>query len=148
MNPLDIRKRMRVFALKMSSQGELTNEEYKFLHQVFNRIADGEDANEVLGVKFGRGKSLNDANIRQAISFIIHWIECAIQPLDGELPGHGYSVSEACNAAAPILKEMLGLENTDKYDAEYIRQCYYKPEFSHMRSLERRALDHDSPFNP
>ena len=132
MNPLDIRKRFRVFALKMSSQGELTKEEYEFLYQVFNRIADGEDANEVLGVKFGRGKSLNDANIRQAISFIIHWIECAIQPLDGELPGHGFTVSEACNAAAPILKEMLGLESTDKYDAEYIRQCYYKPEFSHM----------------
>ncbi len=148
MNPLDMRKRMRVFALKMSSRGELTNEENEFLHQVFNRIADGEDANEVLGVKFGRGKSLNDASIRQAISFIIHWIECAIQPLDGELPGHGYSVSEACNAAAPILKEMLGIENTDKYDAEYIRQCYYKPEFSHMRSLARRALDQDSPFNP
>ena len=148
MNPLDIRKRLRVFSLKMSSQGELTKEEYEFLHHVFNRIADGEDANKVLGIKFGRGKSLNDANIRQAISFIIHWIECAVQPLDGELPGHGYTVSEACNAAAPILKEMLGLASTDRYDAEYIRQCYYKPEFAHMRSKDRKTFDEDSPFQP
>ena len=146
MNPLDVRKKLKIFAKKMSMQEVPTDGEYIFLKNVFSRIADGEDANEVLGVKFSRGNSLKDARNRQAISFIIHWIECAMQPVDGELPGNGYSVTEACNAAVPILKKLLDVENTDKYDAEYIRQCYYKPEFAHMRSVTLTALDQDSPF--
>lgn len=146
MNPLDIRKRLQLFAKKMSTQSQLTNEEYEFLANVFDRIANGEDANEVLGVNFVRGHTLKNAKNRQAISFIIQWIECAIQPTTDDLPGLGYSVSEACNEAVPILRKMLGVEDSEKYDAEYIRQCYYKPEFAHMRSTNRGALDQDSPF--
>lgn len=148
MNPLDVQKRIKVFATKLSTGTPLSDEERTYLANVFGRIADGEDANEVLGVKFGRGKSLSDARKRQAISFIIHWIECAIQPVNSAIPGLGYDVSEACNEAAPILRKMLGVEDSDKYDAEYIRQCYYRPEFAHMRSELRGTLDQDSPFQP
>jgi len=148
MNPLDVQKRLKVFAQKLSTHAPLSNEEHEYLANVFDRIAEGEDANEVLGVKFGKGNSLSDAKKRQALSFIIHWIECAIQPVDAEIPGHGYDVSQACNEAVPILRKMLGVEDGDKYDADYIRQCYYKPAYAHMRSELRRALDQDSPFQP
>ena len=148
MNPLDVKKRLKVFAQKLSTHTPLSNEEHEYLSNIFSRIADGEDANEVLGVKFGRGKSLSDARKRQALSFIIHWIECAIEPVDSDMPGLGYSVSEACIQAEPILRKMLEVEGTDKYDAEYIRQCYYKPEFVHMRSVYRGVLEQDSPFQP
>ena len=146
MNPLDVKKRLQVFAKKMSNKSLLTNEEYEFLAKVFDRIANGEDANEVLGVKFARGNSLTHAKNRQAISFIIHWIECAIQPTDGEIPGLGFSVSQACTEAAPILRTMLGVKGTEKYDAEYIRQCYYNQDFAHMRSTSRGVFEQDSPF--
>jgi hypothetical protein len=148
MNPLDIRKRMKIFSQKLSARSLLSDEEQEYLANVFYRIAEGEDANEVLGVKFGKGNSLSDAKKRQALSFIIHWIECAIQPIDAEIPGLGYDISQACNEAAPILRKMLGVEDSDKYDAEYIRQCYYKPTYAHMRSELRGALDQDSPFQP
>ena len=148
MNPLDVRKRLKVFAQKLEMHSPLSDEEQGYLANVFDRISDGEDANEVLGVKFGKGNSLSDAKKRQALSFIIHWIESAIQPVDAEIPGLGYDVSQACNEAAPILRKMLGVEDSDKYDAEYIRQCYYKPAYAHMRSELRRALDQDSPFQP
>jgi hypothetical protein len=148
MNPLDVKKRLKVFAEKLSTHSPLSNEEREFLVNVFSRIANGEDANEVLGVKFGRGKSLSDAKKRQALSFIIHWIECAIKPVDSDTPGLGYTVSEACIKAEPILRKMLEVEDDDKYDAEYIRQCFYKPEFAHMRSVDRGAFDQDSPFQP
>lgn len=146
MNPLDNRKRLIAFAEKMSNQTPPSEAEYAFLKNAFYRIGNGEDANYVLGVKFGRGQSLSDAKQRQALSFIIMWIESAIQPVDGENPGLGYSVSEACEKAAPVLRKMLGVEDTDKYDAEYIRQCYYKKEFEHMRSETRGVFDRDSPF--
>lgn len=148
MNPLDVKKRHHVFAIRMSERAALTHEDYDFLAHVFSRFADGEDANEVLGLKFGRGKSMADAKKRQALSFIIHWIECAIQPIYGDIPGHGYTVSEACDAAVPILRQMLGVDDSEKYDSEYIRQCYYKPEYSHMRAHTRGAFDRDSPFQP
>lgn len=148
MNPLDVKKRLKVFAAKLSSDSPLTTEERKYLANVFNRIANDEDANEVLGVKFGRGNTIADAKKRQALSFIIHWVECAIQPADGDLPGLGYSVTQACDEAAPLLRQMLGVEDSEKYDSEYIRQCYYKPEYAHMRSLTRVAFDRDSPFQP
>lgn len=148
MNPLDVQKRIKVFATKLSTDTPLSDEERTYLANVFDRIADGEDANEVLGVKFGRGKSLSDARKRQAISFIIHWIECAIEPVDSEVPGLGYTVSEACIEAELIIKKMLGVEGSDKYDAEYIRQCYYNPAFAHMRSQNRGIFESDSPFQP
>ena len=148
MNPLDVRKRLQAFADKMSMRKKLTIQEYDFLANLFERVANGEDANEVMGVKFGRGNSLSDAKKRQAISCIIHWIECAIQPTDTEIPGLGYSVSQACSEAVPMLRKMLGVDSSEKYDSEYIRQCYYKPEFAHMRSINRGAFDLDSPFAP
>jgi hypothetical protein len=148
MNPLDVKKRLHVFAIRMSERADLTHVDYDFLANVFSRFADGEDANEVLGLKFGRGNSMADAKKRQALSFIIHWIECATQPFDGDIPGLGYTVSEACHEAVPILRQMLGVEDSEKYDSEYIRQCYYKPEYSHMRTLTRGVFDRDSPFQP
>jgi hypothetical protein len=148
MNPLDVQKHLKSFATRMSERAELTNEEYDFLTKVFSRFAAGEDANEVLGLKFGKGNSLTDAKRRQALSFIIQWIECAVQPVDGEFPGLGYTVSEACVLAVPLLQKRLGVEGTEKYDSEYIRQCYYKPEYEHMRSQTRGAFDQDSPFQP
>ena len=148
MNPLDNRKYLKYLSKKLSTKASLTDEERKFLSTILSRIAYGEDANKVLGVQFGRGSSLADAKSRQVISFAIHWIECAIQPTDSELPGHGYSVTQACAEIAPILRKMLGEEYSEKYDTEYIRQCYYKPEYSHMRSVERGTFDMDSPFQP
>ena len=148
MNPLDVRKQLHVFAEKMGAHQQLNQEEYQYLANVFMRIANGEDANAVLGVKFHRGNSFADAKLRQGLSFIIHWIECAIQPEDADIPGLGYSVSKACVEAAPILRKMMGVEDSDKYDAEYIRKCYYKPDFAHMRSEFRGILDQDSPFEP
>jgi hypothetical protein len=148
MNPLDVKKRLKVFAKRMSTHSPLSNEEYDYLANAFMQIADGEDANQVLGVKFGRGNSLSDGKKRQALSVTIHWIECAIQPADGPIPGLGYSVSKACSEAVPVLRKMLGVEDSEKYDAEYIRQCYYKPEFSHMRTELRGVFDRDSPFQP
>ncbi|MEY4351715.1 MAG: hypothetical protein RL078_1794 [Bacteroidota bacterium] len=148
MNPLDIRKRLKHFSKKMSSNSPLTQEEYTFLASAFSRIADGEDANEVFGVQFKRGKSIADAEKRQAISFVIQWIECAIQPVDAEVPGLGYSTTKACEEAAPILRKILGEEQSEKYDAEYIRQCYYSPKYKHMRSEFRGIYEDDSPFQP
>jgi hypothetical protein len=148
MNPLDIKKRLKFFAEKLATHSPLSNEECEYLASSLTRIADGEDANHVFGVKFGRGNSLKDAKNRQAISFIVHWIECAVQPTNGEIAGLGLSVSAACAEAAPILRKMLGVDDSQKYDDEYIRQCYYKPEFAHMRSVLRGTFDQDSPFQP
>lgn len=146
MNPLDTRKRMATFAKKLKTCAPLTEEEYAYLEAVFDRLSCGEDPSAVLGLKFGRGQSEEDARHRQALHLVLHWIECATQPLDADPAGLGYSVTKACEEGSKILRKQLEVTDPDAYDASYVRKCYYNPKYQHMRKTLVGALDIDSPY--
>jgi hypothetical protein len=147
-NPLDIRKRMAGFAQKLRSREELSEDEYAYLEAVFQLLSEGEDPAAVLGLKYGRGQSEMDARYRRALHLVIHWMHCAIQPIDADLPGHGYSVTQASEEGANILKQLLGVTNSDAYDASYLRKCYYDPKYQHMKKTMVGTFDADSPYQP
>lgn len=146
MNPLDFRKNIAAFSQQMARRIPPSEEQYAYLAEIFDRIAKGENANEVLGVAFTRGRSLKDAKHRQALSSVIQWIECVIVGPDSNEAGRGLTIKEACDEAAPMLRELLGIPGSEKYDAEYVRQCFYNPAYAHMRSPTRTHFEQDSPF--
>lgn len=146
MNPLDTRKRMAEFSKKLQSRVALREEEYAYLETVFHRLSTGEDPAAVLGLKYGRGQSAEDARHRQALHLVIHWIECAIQPVDADPPGLGYSVTNACEEGSKILRKQLDVTDPDAYDASYVRKCYYNPKYQHMKKTVVGAFHTDSPY--
>ncbi len=146
MNPLDQKKRMKAFAEKMNKCLPPTDEEYAYLSCVFSRLANGEEPAVVLGLAYQPGHSEEDAKTRQLLQFIIHWIESAIRPMDADPPGLGYTVTKACHEASAIMRHMTGNTETEMYDAEYVRQCFYKKEYAHMRKTAVGIYDPDSPY--
>lgn len=148
MNPLDTRKRMAEFSKKLQSRATLQEDEYAYLEAVFQRLSTGEDPTTVLGLNYGRGQSEDDARHRQALHLVMHWIECAIQPEDADLPGLGYSVTKACEEGSEILRKQLKITDPDSYDASYVRKCYYNPRYQYMKKSMVGAFDADSPYSP
>ena len=134
MNPIDIRKRLHAFAIKMEKKLPLDDEEYLYLNRVFSRIAAGEDANEVLGILYSRGHSENDAIGRQKLSRVLHWVAGAIDPDTG----FGYKLEEALQIAHK--------EFDYPHDLGYLRKRWY--EQTEMQSAFRKWSDPDSPFDP
>lgn len=134
MNPLDIRKRFAALADKMANRVLLTDEEYGYLENVLRRIAAGEDANNVLGVSYRRGKSENDAIGRQKLSAVLHWVACAIDTDTGL----GYTLEEALKFAHETFRY--------PHELDYLRKKWH--EHKAMQSTDRYWSDPDSPFQP
>lgn len=132
-NPLDQRKRLRALAKQLGKDVPLTCAQAAFLANAFTLIADGGDANKVLGVKFSQGNSHTKAVQRRQMSRALHWVACAI---DKEL-GHGYTLEKACEEAVRHFK----LHRSP----EYLKKKWY--EYKHMQSTVRTAYEPDSPID-
>jgi len=146
LNPLDYRKNLAAFAQQMQSKKAPTGEQYQYLANAFQRISEGEDANVVLGVKFQKNQTKTSAAARQKLSAILHWIAGAITPVDGDRPGLGLTLEEAFVQATPLARKLFGVESSDKYDASYIRKCWYAADKKHMQDPVRGHFDQDSPY--
>jgi hypothetical protein len=132
-NPLDQRKRLRVLAKQLGKGVPLTCAQAAFLANAFALIADGEDANKILGVKFSRGNNPTQAATRQKMSGALHWVACAI---DKEL-GYGYTLEKACEEAVRLFEL--------DYDLEYVKKKWNK--YKHMQSCFRAVYEPDSPID-
>lgn len=134
MNPLDVRKRLAAFAKKLAKKTPLDQEEFRYLENVFRRIAEGEDANVVLGVAYSKGRSENDAIGRMKLSAVLHWVAGAIDPNTGL----GLTLEEALEAAHKMFKY--------PHDLSYLRKKWH--EHKAMQLADRHWSDPDSPFQP
>jgi hypothetical protein len=148
MNPREQKRRFKQLSDRLLNGDEFSVGEREWFAGAFKKIADGEDVNEVLGLKNGVGHSDYDALKKQQLSLALHWIAGANQPKDGDLPGLGLNISAACRAASKIF------ENNIKYkgrkiplDPEYLRQRWYKKDYKHMQNPFRRNDDPDHPYN-
>lgn len=144
MNPTDRRKYLTVFAQQMQQKKELTEPQFEYLANVFAKISAGEDANEVLGLKYQRGNGPTKDKTRQKLSLVLQWIACATESTTDD--GLGYTLEEACNKAVPFARGIFGDKDSQKYDVEYLKKCWYKSDYAHMRSPTRGHFDKDSPF--
>ena len=141
MNPLDTRKRLADFARQMRSGKPLQRKQRAFLAEAFERMANGEDATIVFGLKYQGGQSKRDAEVRQKWSFILHWIAGATEPVPGSI-----TLEQAFSDAVPMAQKLFNDPTSTRYDLDYIRQRWYKLDYSHMRSVERGIFDPDSPY--
>jgi len=149
MSHLDNLRGLRLLGMTLYEGKALLDEEKKFLAIVLLRIARGEDANEVLGVKLRRGKKEKDVIARQRMSFILQMVECFMLP-ESDSQKQGMSLEEACYKAkdeiVPIAKKRYPGADKTRYTAGYIQRCHSSPEYKHMRSPIRTWADDDFPY--
>ena len=145
MNHLDHRRRLGYLAQRLLRNQTLTLAESKFLGDALSQISSGADANKVLGVARRRGQSDADALARKKLSMVMHWVACAITPVDDELPGLGYTLDQALKEATNFARALFKVKG-DQYDAQYLRKCWYARDKVHMHKLSRTNLDSDFPY--
>lgn len=134
MGPSDNRRVYGDLARQLASGAQLSPEQRQFLAQSLQRVAAGEDANEVLGLKFGRGQSSAAAAGRQTVSFLLHLVAAYVE--------EGVAVELACKKVSELAQRMPG--GGAAYDADYLRNCWYT--YPHMQSPDRMLYDPDFPY--
>ncbi|MCP5346213.1 MAG: hypothetical protein R3F41_00490 [Gammaproteobacteria bacterium] len=146
MTPKGNRKIFKQWAEHIRDDGEITQDLRVYIANAFGLLSEGEDANEVFGLKYdSSGKSESDTIHRERLSFVLHWIACVVVPEDDDLPGLGLSISDACKEAAVLFGKFLRDGSARQYDAEYLRQCWYR--YKHMQNPNRSPNDPDNPYN-
>lgn len=141
MNPLDQRKRFKRVAEQIKNKIPLTVEQIEYIGKTFDQIGDGESADEVFSLKYKRGHSLANDMSLENLSFALHYVACATQPINED--GLGYTLEAAFVAASDILNRLNGSEK-DRYTPEYIKKMWYK--YPHLQSIYRRISDDDFPY--
>ena len=119
--------------------------ESKFLGDALSQISSGANANKVLGVARRRGQSDADALARKKLSMVMHWVACAITPVDDEFPGLGYTLNQALEEATNVARALFKVDG-EQYDVEYLRRCWYAKDKAHMQNVRRTNLDGDFPY--
>jgi hypothetical protein len=150
MSPGDHRRILGALAQQLACGEDLTPEQREFLSRAFYRISNGGDANEVFGVKRGRGKKVKDDLARQGLSQILHWVACAISP-DPSSDERAMSVEDAIELAVQeiVPSVLANMPEGDKYEysVEYLMSCWSDPRYKHMRSPARTFWDPDFPYH-
>jgi len=151
MSYLDNRRTLGALAYRVFRLEKLSKEEASYLGIVLGRIARGEDANDVLGVRPQRGQSHEDAISQQRMSLILHWVAAAIELIPDD-NGKKLTVQEACEKAmdtiVPFAIQMFPSKKSPTYDAEYLQRRWSSPVCRHMRSPVRKFFDPDFPYAP
>ena len=142
MSQLDKRRILGELSRQLIENEPLSAEQSKYLGSVLGAIARGEDANKAFSISFGRGESKAKVIARGKISAVMHWIAGAIAPVDGDPRGLGLSVEAACVEAVPYARLLFG-DKTEKYDADYLRKCWYARDKKHMQSPVRTFYSDD-----
>jgi hypothetical protein len=140
---------MLALAYQLESNQPLSPEQRSFLSFAFYRIGTGEDANKVLGLKLQPGQKLKDLISRRRLSYILHFIACAMNP-DPYSNDKAMDIEAACEWAkdnlVPEAKKKFPGADDNEYDVEYLLRCWTAPEYEHMRSCERQWFDADFPY--
>ena len=143
MSQLDKRRILGELSRQLIENEPLSAEQSKYLGSVLGAIARGEDANKAFSISFGRGESKAKVIARGKISAVMHWIAGAIAPVDGDPRGLGLSVEAACALAVPIAQGLANDKAAEKYDANYLRNCWYAHDKKHMKSPVRTFYSDD-----
>jgi hypothetical protein len=142
-NQLDYRKRLARIAEQLWADMPLEEGERTYIADALKQIAHGADANAALGVKFGRGQKEKDARAREKMSVIMHMIAAHVE--EGEEGEEQLTVEAACEHVMPIARQLFGDPDGEKYDAFYLKKCWY--EYDHMRDAMRSTADADFPYS-
>jgi hypothetical protein len=147
MSHLDNRRILGALGYRVLKREKLSEEEASYLGIVLGRIARGEDANQVLGVRPAKGRTDAGAVARKRLSWILSWIAAKTEP---DANGRKMSIEDACasavNSVVPVAKQMFPGADSRAYDADYLMRCWSEPKYKHMRTSKRSFYDEDFPY--
>jgi hypothetical protein len=170
MSPRNQRKRFQALADQLRDVSRPLNKaQLLYLADVFERIGLGEDANDVLGLVYGPGRSEKDEIALEDRSLILHWMTCAMLPentLDefGELVGGlGLTLDQAVDGVLAIAdgewvnpktkeknsyKDANGKINSPfkKYSYDTLMRLWREGSNKHMRTLVQSSTAKNSPY--
>ena len=170
MSPRNQRKRFQALADQLRVNSPPLNKELlAYLSNAFERIGLGEDANVVLGLVHGPGRSEAKEIALEQRCLILHWMTCAMLPenaLDefGEPAGGlGLTFEQAVDAVLciadgewinPKTKEKYSYIDEDgvvkspfkKYSYETLMRLWREGANKHMRALTQSSIAENSPY--
>ena len=145
----DQKRRIRRLAQALEKGTSVDQLEMNFLIESLWQIGNGADANVALGVKLRKGQKNKDLIDRQRLSFILHWIQCAMYPDPGS-EKQELSLAKACEKAelevVPLAKQLYPGGSSHSYNAEYLERCHGAPEYKHLHTSVRTWIDDDFPY--
>jgi hypothetical protein len=149
MSYLDNRRRLKMLGMALKTREGLLKEELQYLSAALIRIAQGEDANHVFGVKLQKGCKDKDVLARKRMSFILSFVQSYMYP-NPDSNEQEMVLEDACVKAAeeivPLARRLYPGDDQATYNSDYIQRCHSSPEYSHMRKPERTWLDDDFPY--
>jgi hypothetical protein len=169
-SPRNQRKRFQALADQLRNNSSPLNEDQlDYLANAFERIGLGEDANTVLGLAYGPGRSEDKEISLEQRSLILHWMTCAMlsdTDLDesGQLVGGlGLTLEQAVDAVLaiadgewinPKTKEKYSYINTNgevkspfkKYSYDTLMRLWREGANKHMRTVMQSSLAKNSPY--
>jgi len=133
------RKQFQALSKQLANSGLLTKEQVSYFARVFKRIGDGEDANEVLGLKYSAGRSEVDELSRQDLALKFQLVMTYIEKDNG----NELTVTQALEEVSKISQS-----NNSLRPVEYssLKRRWYDKKYKHLKKLEVSPLDVDSPY--
>jgi len=134
-SPLDQRKRFARFARQLEKGTPPNMDQTIWLSQFFRALSHPEsDAEEVLGIKYGRGQGLAKEVAACKMDLIMHWIAGAVADDDlSDTPP--LCIEDAIDQAAKLAK--LLFEDDQRYDRDYIKKCWHDSAKKHRQNQNR-----------
>lgn len=170
MSPRNQRKRFLALADQLRNDSSpLNKDQLAYLADSFEQIGLGADANNVLGLVYGPGRSEKDEIALEDRSLILHWMTCAMLPenvLDefGEPAGGlGLTLEQAVDGALaiadgewinPKTKEKHSYKDANgeikspfkKYSYDTLMRLWREGANKHMRVLMQSSTAKNSPY--
>jgi hypothetical protein len=155
---VSLRKRRRLGQLgaRLRDSKELSDDDQNFLADLFDGIAHGADANEILGLTRAPGdKELNEKK-RANFARLFHFMLCAMRPAP---EGYGLRKGEAIEAASSLsrneewVSKRLGfsLKPPDPQCFDYttfaqLHRAWYSDQYADLKKLVFNESDFDFPY--
>ena len=150
------RRRLGQLADRIELNEILRVEDRDYVVGTLRQLFEGADANEVFGLKKGKGEKTADQIKRKNLSALFHWMMGATEKAPH---GHGLNATEAIEAASALsnsetyrcAKKNLVLEpgtpNLFKpISPENLRKAWYKKDYKHLKKIEIDEGDRDFPY--
>lgn len=144
-NPTEQRERLGALAVQLKEGTPLNAAQMTYLADVFEKISQGEKADDALHLSRTKGQRKLDEQSRQKISLVFSMVASLIAPADGQFSGEGLTLIAALERTSPLVKELFGVEESDRYSVEYLKNLWYDPSYAHMRNPFRSSFEPDFP---
>jgi hypothetical protein len=144
MTPRDNLRIISLLAKQIREKKSLTDDQLGYLQVCLTAIAGGSDANKVFGLKNPRGVTDKQTAARMRLSFIFHWVACAIKPDDDG--NKGLSVDGALKEASIWSPRIFQRSTGTTYEFQYLKNQWYDPCNEHLKDCNRDPFDSDFPY--